>query len=103
MSSRLTALAALLALFAIAGCGRDEGVEAARPALPPETVAHNKAMEGLTAERKRLMTEVEAAQKAGDRERAEAAAKAIAENRRKAADLVRDHKDNLSSNKEQTK
>ena len=103
MSSRLTALAALLALFAFAGCGRDGGEESARPALSPETVSHNKAIEDINAERKRLMTELDAARKAGDSARIEAAAKAIAENRRKAADLVRDHKNDLSSNKEQTK
>ena len=101
MTSRLPIFAALLALLAFAGCGRDS--EEATVAVSPEEKAYQGAIDDINAERKRLMTELAEAQKSGDQEKVKAAAKALADNRVRAADTVRDYRNSLSSSKEQTK
>ena len=98
MNSRLPFFAALLALLAFAGCGRDGEEAAVR--VSPEEAAYQKAIDDVNAERKRLMTELAEAQKSGDQERVKAAAKALADNRVRAANVVRGHRENLSSSKE---
>ena len=87
---------ALLALFAFAGCGRD----ANEPVVSPEEAAYQKAIDDVNDERKHLMTALAEAQKSGDQEKVAAAAKALADNRVRAANVVRDHRKNLSSSKE---
>lgn len=98
MNSRLPFFAALLALLAFAGCGRDG--DEATIAISQEEKAYQKEIDDVNAERKRLMTELAEAQKSGDQERIKAAAKALADNRVRAANVVRDHRENLSSSKE---
>ena len=104
----LSALAALL--LAPAGCDRGGDDAPPQPApeaqVSPEEQAYRKAVEDVNDERRRLMTEATAAQESGDPERIAAAAKALVENRRKAAETVRDRKDFSNkdfSSKEQTK
>ena len=89
---------ALLALFGFAGCGRDGGDSEVR--LSPEEAAYQKQIDDVNDERKRLMTALVEAQKSGDQERIAAATKALADNRVRAAEVVRDHRKNLSSSKE---
>ena len=101
MTSRLPFFAALLALLAFAGCGRDG--DEATVAISPEEKAYQNAIDDINAERKRLMTELAEAQTSGDQERVKAAAKALTDNRVRAADTVRDYRNSLSSSKEQTK
>ena len=96
MNSRLTALMALLALFGFAGCGRDGN----EPVVSPEEAAYQKQIDDVNDERKRLMSALAEAQKSGDQEKVKAAAKALADNRVRAANVVRDHRKNLSSSKE---
>ena len=78
---------ALLALLGFAGCGRD----GAETGVSPEKVAYQKAIDDVNDERKRLMTALVEAQKSGDQEKVRAAAKALADNRVRAANVVRDH------------
>ena len=96
MNSRLPALMAILALFGFAGCGRDGN----EPVVSPEEAAYQKAIDDVNDERMRLMTALVEAQKSGDQEKVKAAAKALADNRARAAEVVRDHRKNLSSSKE---
>ena len=96
MNSRLPALIALLALFGFAGCGRDGN----EPVVSPEEAAYQKQIDDVNDERKRLMTALVEAQKSGDQEKVKAAAKALADNRVRAANVVCDHRKNLSSSKE---
>ena len=96
MNSRLPALLALFALFGFAGCGRDGN----EPVVSPEETAYQKQIGDVNDERKRLMTALVEAQKSGDQEKIRVAAKALADNRVRAANVVRDHRRNLSSSKE---
>jgi len=109
-TSRTAIIVCALAALALSGCGREEPKPAPAPAAPapsaaPELSAAEKEYNGLVeeahAERVRLMKAAAEARKRGDAAALAEAEKAILENRRKAADLVREHR-NLSS-KEQTK
>ena len=98
-TSRILRFAALVAAIALSGCGR-EGQEGVSPAAAKAEAEYRERIDDVNAERKRLMTEAVEAQKSGDRERIAAAAAALAENRRKAGDMVRDH---MNLSKEQNK
>lgn len=98
-TDRILLLAAFAAALAFAGCSRDES--AATDGRSEADRVRSEAFERNEAERKRLMTACVEAQKTGDPEKIEAAAKALAENRRNAAEIVREHRN--SSSKEKTK
>jgi hypothetical protein len=99
-TSRILQFAALVAAMALSGCDREGQKAFPPPSGEKPDVEYHKRIDDVNAERKRLMTEAVEAQKSGDQERIAAAAAALAENRRKAGDMVRDH---MNLSKEQNK